>query len=696
LQATAEASVHRVFIVLFTFTIFCLTASAQEDASVEIEEIIVNADYRQSSVNEISSSVTVLDANLIQQKNAQHLEDILSDAPNVNFSSGASRARFYQVRGIGERGQFAEPLNSSVGVIIDGVDFSGIGNAALLYDVEQVEILLGPQGTRYGSNALAGLINLQSKAPSIETSYGLQLESANYNSSGVAGYISGSASKALRYRLSAQKNKSDGFNTNQFLNKETNKRDEGLIRGKLEWSVSDTVQLDVTASTVDIDNGYDAFSLDNDRDTLSDQPGFDRQQSDLLSAKLSLNQFEKFKVEALAGYANSDTEYGYDEDWVFSGFHPWEYSSTDQYFRDRETRSAELRFVSSDSGLIFSDTTDWVFGLYSLQQEVDLRRAYTFLAADFTSRYDIDRFAVFGEINTALNNNWSLSLGLRGENFDATYVDSNGVGFSHDENLVGGKVSLSYRTPDNDLLYASVSRGYKTGGFNTDGSLDSDLREFDSEELINYEIGYKGYFYNDQLKTQLALFFMDRDDVQISSSVVRTRDDGSSEFIDYVGNAAAGTNYGLELSANFQATDIISLHGSLGLLKTEYKNFINSAGDDLSGRQQAHAPDYQYTLGAEIELASNVHLDVNVQGKDSFYFSDSHSIRSSDYDLVNASLTYDWNEWQLTLWGRNLSDEDYLVRGFFFGNDPRDNYAAKGYTQLGEPRRIGLTINVDY
>ena len=687
---------HRIFVVFITFTCFCFSISAQVDSSIVLEEIIVNADYRQSKASDIFSSVTVLDASLIRKKNAQHLEDILFNAPNVNFSSGASRARFYQIRGIGERGQFSEPLNSSVGVIIDGVDFSGIGNAALLYDVEQVEILLGPQGTRYGSNALAGLINLQSKAPTNETSYGLQLESANFDSSGLAGYLSGSISNQLRYRLSAQNLKSDGFNTNQFLSKKTNQRDEGIVRGKLDWTPSDYVQLGITASTINIDNGYDSFSLDNVRDTISDQPGIDRQQADILSTKLSLTQFAKFKVEALLGYADSKTEYGYDEDWVFNGFHPWEYSSSDQYFRDRETTSAELRFVSSDSGLIFSNTTDWVFGIYSLQQEVDLKRIYTFLSTDFSSRYDIKRFAVYGEINSDLNNNWGLSLGFRGENFDAAYFDSNAINFTPDEILYGGKLALTYRTSTNSLIYTSISRGYKTGGFNTDGSLDSDLREFNAEELINYEFGFKGSLYNDQLKTQLALFFMDRDDVQIASSVVRSRADGSSEFIDYVGNAAAGSNYGLEASAKFQAANNIMFHGSLGLLKTEYKEFVNSAGDNLGGRQQAHAPNYQYTLGVDIRISSALELDVNIQGKDSFYFSDSHSIRSKDYSLVNASLSYIWKEWQLTLWGRNLNDEDYSVRGFFFGNDPRDNYAAKGYTQLGEPMRYGLTLNMDF
>ncbi len=671
-------------------------ASAQNLSSPMIEEIIVGADYRQSELNDIASSVSVLNADLIEKKNAQHLEDVLINAPNVNFASGASRARFYQIRGIGERGQFAEPLNPSVGVIIDGVDFSGIGNAALLYDVEQVEVLLGPQGTRYGSNALAGLINLQSKAPTRETRYGLKLESGNYDSTGAAGYVSGSVTERIRYRLSAQSIKSDGFNTNLFLNAETNKREENLFRGKLAYSSSDHTELELTASVIDIDNGYDAFSLDNVRDTLSDEPGFDRQQSGILSGKLTLNQFENFRIEALLGLANSDTAYGYDEDWVFAGFHPWEYSSTDQYFRDRQTRSAEIRFVSSDTERIFSGTTDWVFGLYSLQQDVELRRAYTFLPADFTSFFDTDRFALYGETNTQINDRWSLSLGVRGEIFDAAYLDSNAVGFSPDENLFGGKISLKYRVPNNALIYGSISRGYKVGGFNTDGTLDANLRAFNPEKLLNYELGYKGSILDDRLQTQTALFYMNRDDVQISSSVVRVRDDGSSEFIDYVGNAAAGTNYGIEFSANYFATGSSVLYGSLGLLKTEYKNFVNSAGDDLSGREQAHAPEYQFTVGIDVAINSDLNFDLNVQGKDSFFFSDSHSVRSQSYELINVSLSYQWNAWQLTLWGRNTGDEDYLVRGFFFGNDPRDSYTARGFTQLGEPARYGLTLNADF
>jgi outer membrane receptor protein involved in Fe transport len=555
---------------------------------------------------------------------------------------------------------------------------------------------MGPQGTRYGSNALAGLINLKTKAPTDEFVYGLQADIANYDSKGIAGYVSGPMSDTVLYRLSAQTLKSDGFSDNLFLGQSTNEREETTLRGKLSWFLSDDVSLDFNTASIDIDNGYDAFSLDNIRDTLSDEPGFDRQKSTLLNTKLTADNFENFSLEAVAGFADSDIEYGYDEDWVHTGFHPWEYSSTDQYLRERDTISGEIRLVSNDNGALFSGSTNWVAGIYSLQQSVGLNRIYTYLPANFSSSYDIDRLSVFAETNTVVGDHWSFDLGLRVERFDASYQDSDLASFDPKDDLYGGKIALNYRTANEQLLYISASRGYKTGGFNIDGSLDVDLREFDAELLWNYEFGFKGASFNDKMQTRLAVFYMDRDDVQISSSTLRLRPDGSTEFIEYVGNAAAGSNYGLEVTSSWQANDSWSVYGSLGLLESEYQNFINSAGENLDGREQAHAPNYQFTLGTDISITPRLLLNLNVQGKDEFYFSDSHGIKSDAYELINASLIYSAEQYAVTLWARNLTDEDYYVRGFFFGNDPRDGYAAKGYTQLGEPLRVGLTFNMGF
>ncbi|MDT8397731.1 MAG: TonB-dependent receptor [Pseudomonadales bacterium] len=683
---------------LFFHSFLPLSAAlAQDRTPSTIEEITVSADFRAASVTDISASVLVLDSQLIQQKNAQHLEDILLNAPNVNFASGASRARFFQIRGIGERSQFAEPLNSSVGLIIDGVDFSGIGNAALLYDVEQVEILLGPQGTRYGSNALAGLINLKTRAPAAKAEYGLQLEAANHDSTGVAAHASGPlGSENLRYRIAAQNIQSDGFGRNLFLDRHTNKRNESSLRGKLAWDLADDISLDLTAAYVDVDNGYDAFSLDNIRDTLSDEPGHDRQESRLISSTLTFDRFEDFTLEAILAYADSDIEYSFDEDWVFTGFHPFEFSSTDKYFRDRLTTSGELRLVSTDAGALLGGRTDWVLGAYVQHQDVDLERENTFLPAIFNSSYRTDRLALFGESTTALNGHWSVEAGLRLERFDAGYQDSNQVSFAPEDTLFGGKLALNYVTGSGRHLYASVSRGYKPAGFNTDGSLDADLREFGAEKLWNYELGFKGALFDERVQTRVALFYMDRSDVQISSSVVRIRDDGSSEFIDFIGNAASGSNYGLEANVDWLASDRLKLYGSLGLLKTEFRNFIDANGLNQSGRAQAQAPSYQFTAGAGLALSPQLAFDINLQGRDAFFFSDSYDARSQAYELLNASLSYTLDDWHFTLWGRNLGNRDYLVKGFFFGNDPRDDFTPRLFTQLGEPRRVGLTLNLDF
>jgi iron complex outermembrane receptor protein len=676
--------------------IACCSLHVQAQTGTGVEEIVVTADFRQARLDNIPASIIVLDSSLIQQKNALHLEDVLLNAPNVNFASGASRARFIQMRGIGETGQFAEPLNSSIGMLIDGVDFSGIGAAAMLYDIEQVEILQGPQGTRYGSNALAGLINLQSKRPTETFETGLQMQAENYDGHGLAAYVSGPLGENLGFRLSGQGLRSDGFSNNTFLQRPTNTRDEQTLRANLVWQATPELEIDTRAGVVDINNDYDGFSLDNIRDTQSDQPGRDEQLSRYASVKATSTALDAFTVEALASVANSELAYSYDEDWVYAGFHPDEYSSTDSYMREHDTRSAELRLLSAPDAALFAGRTSWVAGIYTLDQEVDLTRVYTYAPGDFHSAYAMHRRAVYADTTTTLTERLSFDAGLRAERFSASYDDSNLLHFSPDEDLFGGKLTLNYRTANDNLLYVSASRGYKTGGFNTEGSLDADLREYGSESLWNYEAGFKGSLFDDRLQARLAVFYMDRDDVQVQSSTLRMRANGSTEFIEFTGNAAAGFNRGAELGAEFALNDSAQLYTTLGLLDSEYEDFINSNGDDLDGREQAHAPSYQYTVGGRFQLIPSLLLDVNLQGRDAFYFSDSHDVRSTAYDLLNASLTWTQNQWQLTLWGRNLTDEDYFVRGFYFGNDPRDGYTSKGYTQLGEPLRYGLTLNFDF
>jgi outer membrane receptor protein involved in Fe transport len=661
-----------------------------------LPEIIVTADYRQSSELDTATSVSIITEDIIKSRSAGHFEDLVNAIPNLNFAGGSNRARFFQIRGIGERSQFVAPLNASVGLLIDNVDFSGAGTIATMMDVQQVEVLRGPQGTRHGANALAGLINIKSNDPTSDFAANVKLSAAEYNTQTIAAMITGSLSDKIQARVAAEKHSSDGYYDNGFSNSEkNNKRSELSLRGKLHIQVTDDWELKLMAARTDINNGYDSFSLDNTRTTLSDEPGHDRQDS-ILFAIESEWTMPRYNVVALINTADSDIEYGYDEDWSFTGIDPIGYTSTDNYIRDRGTYSAELRILSNDTSRLFGDSTDWIIGAYMINSEEELQREYTYLLADFFSTYEFDTYAIFFQIDSSLSENIILSTGLRIERRDSEYRNSDGVSFSPNENFWGGEIALKYYPSSSTMAYASVARGYKAGGFNTDGSLDEDLREFDEEFLIEYEIGFKSQLLDNRIQLRTAIFYDDRRGQQVKSSIVRIRDDGSSDFIDFTGNAAEGTNKGLEVELNWFVSETFRLDASLGVLDARFDSYINEFGEDLSGRDQAHAPGYMGHIAATYSPGHWL-LELSMDMKDGFYFSDRHDVQSDQYTLVNANFGYVSENWRITLWGKNLTNKDYAIRAFgSFGNDPRKFYVTEPYFQYGEPRIVGVTYEVNF
>jgi outer membrane receptor protein involved in Fe transport len=678
-------------IALTTFAADTLTSTTEQ----ALEVITISGDFRTTSLQRTASSLSVIASDEISARNAQNLEEIIARTPNVNFSSGSQRARYYQIRGIGERSQFKEPINPSVGLVIDGIDFSGIGSIASTFDVEQVEVYRGPQGTRFGANAMAGMINITSNAPTDSFEGKVRLSAGNYDSYSAGLVLSGPATEKLNYRLAVEQYNSDGFIENDFLNRDdTNNRDELTLRGKLAIVASKDLTIDITAFVADFDNGYDAFSLDNTRHTLSDQPGFDRQDTKALAAKFSYQGFNNFTVETIVSYADSTLDYGYDEDWSFVGIRPgWEYSSTDHYFRDKTSTTFELRAVSVPGGEIFNGSTAWVTGLYYKQEDEDLLRQYTYLSSDYTSTFDTDNIAAFVQFDSQLSQKLSLTTGLRVERRNSEYNDSEQLSFDPSDTMVGGKLVLSYQMDVNNLFYGSVNRGYKAGGANTDGSLPSNLREFSPEYLWNYELGYKVSLFDNQAYVRSAVFYMDRDEMQVRTSYLEEREDGSTDFVSYLGNAASGNNIGIELEAGWQVTTELEIYGAIGLLDTEYDGFIDADGNDKSGDEQAHAPSYQFNLGLNYQLSDHLLVNISVDGKDEFLFSDSHQEKSEAIEVVNISVSYSQDDWQVKLWARNLFDKEYATRGFYFGNDPRDEYSAKAYYQLAEPAVFGATFD---
>ncbi|MEZ0186469.1 MAG: TonB-dependent receptor [Candidatus Reddybacter sp.] len=684
---------------------------AEEHRADALPEVVVTATFRDLDILTVPASLSVLDQQVIAERGGEHLQDILNAAPNVNFASGASRGRYLQIRGIGERSQFVDPVNPSVGMLIDDIDVSGMGNAATLFDVRQVEILRGPQGTRFGANALAGMVNIRANDPTEEFEALVSSGYGNYDSWNMGTVVSGPLAEGLLGRLAVQQKRSDGYIDNDFLGRDnTNNIDELSTRGKLRWLANDELSIDLTGLYVDIDNGYDAFSLDNTRHTLSDQPGHDRQETAAFALASTWTGHQAFTLKTIVSWSDSNLEYGYDEDWSYNGLcagtpcDGWEYSSTDNYRRDREASRFEMRLTSTEAGQL-TGNTDWVAGVYFDQKDEDLTREFfdwvLYSPAEFDSRYETESLALYGQLSKPLGERLTLTVGGRWERFEADYNDSRAVKASPDEDLWGGQVSLEYRLDHNTLVYGLVSRGYKAGGVNGEAvgraasngfapsviAFLNERLEFDTETLINYEIGLKGSYLDDSLQLRVAAFYMDRDDMQLKGWY----NEGPT-FVDYIDNAASGENIGLEFEGLWQLSSRLGLFLNLAWLDTEIDNFIvkgNSGLLDKSGREQAHAPNYQFNIGGRYDFGDGFYGRLEAEGKDSFYFSDSHDQQSDSYELFNASFGYQSLHWDITLWARNLTDEDYATRGFYFGNDPRKFYADEEYVQYGEPRVFG-------
>lgn len=683
-------------------SILASTASADvatnsQAKTVNLDVVTVSADFRDSELQTLPGSISVVDEETINQRNAQHMEDILAVIPNINYASGASRGRYFQIRGIGERSQFVAPLNPSVGTFVDGVDFTGFGGAATLLDVQQVEVLRGSQGTRFGANALAGVINVKSVEPSSESKGYVKAHAETYNGYGLEAAHGGAITDTLLYRAAIGQKTSDGFYENTTLNKKNvNNIDELTSRLKLRWLASKDLTVNLSALYLDIDNGYDAFSFDENRKVMSNEPGHDKQKSKALALDSNWKISDVVSMESMVTTSRTNAEYGYDEDWTGPALQPG-YQVFDNYKRYIDRDSVELRWLSGSEGRIAN--SDWLVGVYYQQSDISLNRQRTG-DSKFESDYGTASASLFTEINTLLKDDLILTSGLRFENWESDYSDTNNISGDNKEILIGGKISLEYTTLNQNLLYASITRGYKAGGFNEEENLPSEtLRNFDTEYQWNYEIGSKLSAFENRLINRIGIFYTDRKDLQLKSSKSLT----GGQYQDYTANAGQGFNYGLEWEMDWKVTSDLVWTNSLGLLKTEITKHRNPdpSAFNLEGRETAHAPSYTYATAVKYSLTNYLTMQIQLEGKDDFYYSDSHNFKSESYNIVNARLAYQRDNYEIAIYGKNITDEEYGARGFDFGNwdpDPRPGpkNGEKQFQQLGSPAVFGIATKVNF
>lgn len=664
-----------------------------------IETIEVTGDFHKERILTLSASASVFDQKTVNARGAAYLDEILNNAANVNFTAGASRGRFIQIRGVGLRSQFVDPITPSVGLLIDGINYSGLGGSALLFDIDQVAIYRGPQGTRFGADAMAGMIDMQSNMPTTEHALNLKLGASNYNGK-EAGIAAGTAiSDDTSARASFFKKRSDGYVETLYANDPTNQQDEQVARLKVHTLWSDTLKTELVAHNIDIDNGYDGFTLDNSRNSVADAPGKDNQKSNAVALSAQYSGSELFNLDITTTHLNADTLYSYDEDWVCNdtakpilcapGLHPYSYTSKDSYARDHQRGTFEFKLSGKNN--------DWVTGLFAQRRDVDLTRVYTYNDNPFNSHNSVSQIALYGQKITAITGNLSLITGIRAERYSTDYFDNNQITNKADDTMWGAKVALEYQVVPRTMIYTSLSRGYKIGGVNGEAlakandeglSIPADNFTFAPEYLWNTEFGVKGQSEDKRHILSLSAFYMHRDDMQLKAWQVQDQ-----QFAGYIANASQGRNYGLELEGSLQYTESLSFTYSASYLDTKIEDFVTQSGIDQNGREQAQAPRYQYAIRANYFFSDNLEGQIGIEGKDEYYHSDSHNAQADSQNLLNASLSYYGENWTLTAWGRNLADRDVPVRGFRFGNNALKDYTTETFVQYGEPRVAGLTFS---
>jgi len=729
---------------LFSSSLLCAAITVSTPAGAndpnndsQLDEVVVTATLRSAPAIEVPASITVLDQQSLRDAGRANFEDVLGLIPNLNWAGDTSLPRYFQLRGIGELQQYQGAPNPSVGFLIDDIDFSGLGTAGTLYDLDQAEVLRGPQPTRYGANALAGLIYLKSAEPTDSFYSRVDLEGGDYGTQSEGAVISGPVdSLDSSFRLAAQRYYTNGYFRNVYLNRDdTNREDEYTYRAKWLYTPSDRLRVELTAMQVNIDNGYDAFTIDNSRDTESDQPGVDSQHSTGVALRAHYLFSDNLGFTAIATYAKSIIKYSYDGDWGNPVL--WAPLVTvDQYSeiqnRDRSTRTLELRLgTESNEGF------GWLVGFYGNLLDETLS---DLSLGDYqppgtppdpandqsddviNSGYRARNLALYGELDGDFTSNLRWSVGLRGEQWSAKYQGTTtdflgtNTGYTYGpvtatqilsvtpavlsptNNLWGGHASLTYKLDSSQSIYATVARGYKAGGFNLSQGLLPNQLSFNPESDVNLEVGYKADLLEHRLKVNADVFYLRRHDAQIITNF-QSNPSNPDDFVFYTGNAASGRNYGLESDVEWRATERVTVGADLGLLQTYFENFVQQGPTGATllsvSRELPNSPHWQAAVNATYRDPRGPFARIDATGMGGYYFDlPPNETTSNPYGLVNGKIGWETRRWSAYLSGRNLSNKRYPVRGFYFGDVP-PNFPNEVYIQLGDPRTwvAGVSVN---
>ena len=521
----------------------------------------------------------------------------------------------------------------------------------------------------------------------------------------------------LTFRVALQQHNNDGFHTNALLG-DSNAQNEFTSRLRVTWKPSSAWTWDGAAFFANINNGFDEFSLNNSpRRTFSDQPGRDEQVSLAGSLRGVYSGWQDVRLTTVTTAATTDSVYSYDADWTawtdtppinltdgFSGFADLR--------RQRDTWSQELRFDSVDKTGALGLIDRWTAGLYAAHTGENGRFTSDYAEPGFASRgimdtkYRSTNAAAFGQAGHDLGSADRLTVGLRVERVDiagSAHNDANlansgpsldSISPSFDDTVFGGKLTYEHDLNPGQLFFASVARGYKAGGVATDSRISAaDAQTYATEHLWNYEAGLRSQWADTGLGNQLTAFYTAREDTQVRDSAGYG---GSYRF--FTDNADGASIYGLEDALTYAFADGWSTDASLALMQSKIEKFTLTNGNTGGGRSLANVPAYGYTLGLRYAKPRGVFGRVELVARGDYYDSNTNNQKRSAYEVVNASMGYACDGWRVSFWARNLFDEAYEKRVFYFANTPAAWNAgiSSRYESRADPRQVGVTASYEF
>jgi len=678
-----------------TGSIFAQEQEKQQE--LKLETMTVTAQKREGNIQETPLSISAFSEETLNEAGIDDLTQVPRFSPNVYLKRNS-----IVIRGVS---QYYGAKVSAVGFYLDGVSlpFEGIFSSEL-FDIERIEVLKGPQGTLYGKNSEAGVVNIITKQPGNEFSAKLFGEFGwNDTEFGMnpvyrtGGTINSPIIKdKLFFRISGKLENDDGYVQNIY-NDDDQACDDDNYNGRiaLRWTPRDRLDVSLTADAMSQDYGtaytrYVDGSLDEGRSRVSNDGPYTGEREgngQTLRIKYAGDGYDLVSITGRRT-AKEDSDYDFD----ISSISSW---AMESYVVDESTSySQEIRLSSTQSGNPFQ----WLLGVYAFDEEMDIYQSKTSSSGDTARDTDVDSFgyALFGQGTYTFFERLHLTAGLRydysdfeGEQFLSTSAGDSVYAEDFDNGELLPKLSVAYDFSDNIMAYTSLARGYLTGGYNCKWATSVDNLTYEPEYTWNYELGLKSTWLDQRLITNISAFYIDMKDKQVAEWDTSSQ----SASIKQIRNAANAYSAGVEFDMKARLAQGLDLFAGFGYTQAKIDDWMSWELDSTTGQSYQYdyqdkrlpnVPEYTYNLGVQYRHLSGIFIRADWLGTGSLYSDSKNTAEEDGYQLVNLRAGYETEKFDVYVWCKNIFDEEYLTV----------KYASSGSLtgSDGDPRIFGVTV----